>query len=158
MEHNAVSGENHTHNSLVEPPAVARLRAFYEHFGPSALVDIPSVYDDAVVFEDPIHRVEGLAALQAYFGKTTANVTQCAFHFHNVQVLPENAAWITWRMDFAHPRLRAGTPLAVEGVTHLRFGERITYHRDYFDLGSMLYEHVPLIGGAVRWLKGRLGS
>ena len=158
MEQSAAPHRDHTRNQAVESPAVARLRAFYEDFGVHALPEIPSVYAESVVFQDPVHRIEGLPALQAYFARTSANLTSCRFHFDTVHELPDSAAWISWRMDFAHPKLRQGAVISVDGVTHVRFDERITYHRDYFDLGSMLYEHVPVVGGAVRWLKGRLGE
>jgi hypothetical protein len=29
-------------------------------------------------------------------------------------------------------------------------------HHDYFDAGALLYEHVPILGGVIGWLKGRL--
>jgi hypothetical protein len=34
----------------------------------------------------------------------------------------------------------------------------VCLHRDYFDLGAMLYEQLPLLGAVVRTLKGRLGA
>ena len=34
--------------------------------------------------------------------------------------------------------------------------DRVHFHQDYFDAGALLYEHLPLMGGAIRWLKGRL--
>jgi len=38
-------------------------------------------------------------------------------------------------------------------VSHVAFEERVTYQRDYFDAGAMVYEHVPLFGWIVRWIK-----
>ncbi len=150
--------ENHTQNAQGEPPAVARLRHFYEQFGVDALSEIPAVYSDGVVFQDPTHRIEGLPALQRYFARTTQNITECRFEFQGVHLPPGASAWIEWQMHYAHPRLSGGATLSLEGVTHVQFDERITYHRDYFDLGAMLYEHVPVLGGAVRWLKNRMSG
>ena len=46
---------------------------------------------------------------------------------------------------------------AVIIVTHdsrvYRYGERIVYHRDYFDAGALVYEHIPLMGRAIWLLK-----
>lgn len=150
--------ENHTHIEHDEPPAVARFRQFYEGFGVDMLGDIPAVYSEAIVFQDPTHRIEGLPALQRYFARTTANITECRFAFQSVHLTADASAWIEWQMDYSHPRLSGGAPLSLEGVTHVRFDERITYHRDYLDLGAMLYEHVPVLGGAVRWLKNRMAG
>jgi hypothetical protein len=30
---------------------------------------------------------------------------------------------------------------------------KVIYHRDYLDLGSMLYEQLPFIGKLISWLK-----
>jgi hypothetical protein len=29
-------------------------------------------------------------------------------------------------------------------------------HRDYFDAGALLYEHLPVLGTLIGWLKRRL--
>ena len=48
----------------------------------------------------------------------------------------------------------------VEGATRLQFDAwgKVCLHRDYFDLGAMLYEQLPLLGPVVRVIKGRLGT
>ncbi len=63
-------------------------------------------------------------------------------------------------MTFSHPRLRGSAPVTVEGATRLEFDEtgKVCLHRDYFDLGAMLYEQLPLLGSVVRTIKGRLGA
>ena len=33
---------------------------------------------------------------------------------------------------------------------------KVERHRDYFDAGALLYQHVPLLGSAIRWLQRRL--
>jgi hypothetical protein len=34
----------------------------------------------------------------------------------------------------------------------------VYYHRDYYDAGSMLYEHIPLMGYAIRKIKKKVGA
>jgi limonene-1,2-epoxide hydrolase len=49
--------------------------------------------------------------------------------------------------------------LEVQGISHLKFLEnQVIYHRDYFDLGEMVYEHVPVLGKIVRFIKNSLGQ
>ena len=153
-----MESQNLNESPVGEPPAVQRLKAMYAHFGREMLADVPEVYSDDVVFQDPVHRIEGLSDLQAYLARTAQNITECRFTFSAVQCLPDNSAWLQWTMHYAHPRLAGGTPLSLDGATHVRYGDRIHYHRDYLDLGAMLYEHVPVVGGAVRWLKNRMGG
>ncbi|HGP4674712.1 TPA: nuclear transport factor 2 family protein, partial [Vibrio cholerae O1] len=41
----------------------------------------------------------------------------------------------------------------------LHFAEgKVTYHRDYFDMGEMLYEQLPVLGQVIRAIKRRLGQ
>jgi hypothetical protein len=63
-----------------------------------------------------------------------------------------------WQMTFSHPRLRRGKALKVRGMTLIRFTDRIYYHEDFYDLGAMLYQHIPLLGTAVRHINRRLSS
>ena len=48
---------------------------------------------------------------------------------------------MTWTMFLNHPKLR-GETVRVEGASYLRTRNgKVYYHRDYFDLGAMLYEN-----------------
>ena len=38
------------------------------------------------------------------------------------------------------------------------FGQQILHQRDYYDAGEMIYEHLPLLGWAVRGVKRRVRS
>ncbi|HDY7901818.1 TPA: nuclear transport factor 2 family protein, partial [Vibrio vulnificus] len=54
---------------------------------------------------------------------------------------------------------KKGACVEVKGVSHLKFeAGKVIYHRDYFDLGEMLYENLPLLGGIIRAIKQRLGQ
>jgi hypothetical protein len=32
----------------------------------------------------------------------------------------------------------------------------VVRHRDYFDAGALLYQHVPVVGSMIRWLHRRI--
>lgn len=121
------------------------------------LASLDSLYTDDVVFLDPVRQVKGLAALQDYFVCTLENVEECRFEFLD-QLSSERTAYLKWNMHFRHPRLAGGARLTVRGMSQLQFGERVYFHEDSYDLGQMIYQHVPLVGGLTRWLKGRLAS
>ena len=36
--------------------------------------------------------------------------------------------------------------------------DKVYYQQDQYDLGAMIYEHIPVIGPVVRFLKRRLGN
>lgn len=117
------------------------------------------LYTQDVVFTDPLHRIEGVYALEAYFRQLYENVTACHFDFHE-RLMQGRQGYVTWTMHLRHPRLANGRLLTVEGCSQLVFAagapQRVCRHRDYFDVGAMLYEHLPLVGSLVRWTKQRI--
>ncbi len=142
---------------MTEP--LSRFIALYQQLNLQQLHRLPEVYADEVIFIDPAHRIEGLAALGDYFAALYQRLAYCRFEIISQQ--HEGAqAWLSWVMTFSHPRLAAGQPIRVEGATRLEFDAegKVRVHRDYFDLGALLYEQLPLLGPLVRVIKGRLGS
>lgn len=117
------------------------------------------LYTDDVVFIDPLHRIEGIEALASYFQQLYENVTSCHFDFHD-RLVQDNRANVSWTMYLRHPRLAGGGVVKVEGCSLLVFAagapQRVSRHRDYFDVGAMLYEQLPLVGPLVRWTKQRV--
>lgn len=68
--------------------------------------------------------------------------------------------YVQWDMIFIHRKLAGGRPVTIAGVTFLRSDEngKVFYHRDYFDLGAMVYKRVPLLGRLITKIKRRLGK
>ncbi|HHQ4894015.1 TPA: nuclear transport factor 2 family protein [Aeromonas veronii] len=138
---------------------LARFIGLYQQLDKQQLHRLPEVYAEQVVFTDPAHRIEGLAALGDYFAALYQRLAYCRFVITSQQQQGPQA-WLGWTMTFSHPRLRGGEPVTVEGATCLEFDEagKVCQHRDYFDLGAMLYEQLPLLGPVVRTIKMRLGA
>jgi limonene-1,2-epoxide hydrolase len=134
---------------------VARFQQAFQELRHDNLARLAEIYADDVVFEDPLHRVEGLAALTAYFERMYAGVESIGFEFGEVLESP-GQAMLTWTMHMAHRRLRPGETLSLPGASHIRFAKRVHYHRDYFDAGALLYERLPLLGGVVRAIRRRV--
>jgi ketosteroid isomerase-like protein len=119
---------------------------------------LTEVYHPDVVFEDSAHRLEGRRALCEYFQALYSNVIRCEFVIHEQQQVGDSG-FITWTMKLLHPKLKSGKPILVNGASHLKFSQgQVVYHRDYFDLGEMVYENLPLLGALVKTVKQRLGQ
>ena len=125
------------------------------------------LYSHDVHFRDPLHEICGLKALHDYFEALYANVIEVHFDFHGADHLREGAGYLRWTMRYRHPRLRGGRAIEVQGCSYLEWHqgeghkdlgqqERVYLHQDYFDAGALLYEHVPLMGSVIGWLKRRL--
>jgi hypothetical protein len=120
---------------------------------------LKEVYDDNIRFIDPAHEIVGIDNLISYFEKLYTNVQSIHFSFSE-PVVDDGNGYVRWKMVFHHKRLAGGRPIHVDGVTYIEFDEsdRIHYHRDYFDLGAMIYEHVTVLGRLLKYIKRGLGK
>ena len=134
---------------------VERFKQTYNRLNAQSLGLLNELYSHDVVFQDPFRRLSGLPSLTEYFAELYRHVELSSFVFED-EVVQGNSAMLTWTMSLKHPRLNGGDVVTVPGSTHIRFRDKVTYHRDYFDGGAMLYEHLPLIGLVVRMIKERV--
>lgn len=127
----------------------------YQQFDQQLIAKLPELYNQDVRFCDPVHCIDGLGNLTRYFERQLDNVGSCQFDIRQV-VEQGNQATVIWDMHLQHPRLNRGRMNSTSGCTYLEFQDNIHYHRDYFDLGCMLYEQLPLLGGIVRRIRKSL--
>jgi hypothetical protein len=119
---------------------------------------LEDIYHKDVVFEDSAHRFEGWDQRSVYFASLYSNGVHCDCPCRPHRQV-EDTGFLSWTMKIMHPKLNGGQPGEVNGVSQIRFsGDRVIYHRDYFDLGEMLYENIPLLGVVIRNIKQRLGK
>ena len=114
------------------------------------------IYSEDIRFRDPLHDVRGLSRVRSYFAELYANVSELRFDFYGFDQIAEGEGYLRWTMSYRHPRLKKGELIRVEGCSYLLWNGKVHQHRDYFDAGALLYENLPLMGSAIRWLKGRL--
>lgn len=136
-------------------PIVERFTDTYNRLTAQSLGLLNELYSADVQFQDPFRRIAGLPALTDYFTELYRHVESCSFTFED-SVLQDHAASLTWTMSLKHPRLNGGDLVTVPGSTFIRFHDKVCYHRDYFDGGAMLYEHLPIIGFVIRAIKERV--
>ncbi|MFS1524869.1 nuclear transport factor 2 family protein [Microbulbifer sp. 2304DJ12-6] len=134
---------------------IQQVQEYYTDFLVRDPADLAGIYSEEVVFCDPLRRVEGLPALQAHFAHMSRGLTQCRFQFEKASI-DHDSACLPWHMHYAHQSLRGGRPLRLRGCSLLRCSDKVFYHEDFFDLGAMVYEQVPLLGTLVRFFKARM--
>lgn len=130
---------------------------FYRSPAVATLENIQRVYTQDVEFRDPAHALHGRLAVKNYLRSLYTNTKYIRFEYLEEQIA-ENTATIIWQMSFSHSRLNGGEPVEVRGVTLIRFTDRVYYHEDFFDLGAMLYQHVPVLGNVIRYINRRLNG
>ncbi len=131
------------------------LGRIFEMMGPDRPVDLAELYADDVVFEDPLHRVEGRAALEAYMERMARGLRWARFDLGEAIVQGDRIA-LPWTMRYAMKALPGEHALDGLSVFEVR-GGRVVGHRDYFDVGAMLYEKIPVLGRVVRWVRASVG-
>ena len=120
--------------------------------------DVARVYSDEILFRDPLHQVEGIEPFCDYLNGLSQNLIYCRFEFFDTTATA-SSSWLRWNMHYAHPRIRRGAALTLEGTSLLQHDtEKVFFQQDYYDMGAMLYEHLPMMGPAIRMLKKRLVS
>lgn len=140
-------------SSLIE-----KVCQLYSNFSPELLEGLPAIYDKDVLFKDPLHEIHGMENLHNYFAGMMDGL-ECRFEFDRILDVPDQGDCVLfWTMYYRHSRLAGGKSLELTGNSHLRYSEKIYYHRDYFDAGAMLYEQLPLLGFAINYVKKRVAA
>ncbi|TNE83369.1 MAG: nuclear transport factor 2 family protein [Gammaproteobacteria bacterium] len=146
----SATGKSHSNNPQV---TLDRFQSLFNEMKSGRIGDLASVYAEHVSFTDPLGTVVGRDRLSTYLEESYRNVLDCRFEFKE-RVTDGAQACLTWRMLVRHKRLNGGRAIEVDGISHLELrGDLIVFHRDYFDLGQLLYGNVPLLGRVIRWLR-----
>ncbi|HEY7885634.1 MAG TPA: nuclear transport factor 2 family protein [Cellvibrionaceae bacterium] len=139
---------------------ITQLMQNYAHFNRDTVDTIVQLYHADALFIDPVKTVEGRDQLHAYFSAMAEGLLECQFTFNQVltQINADSVhqASLFWTMHYRHPKLRGGALLELAGTSHIKYSDTIIYHRDYYDLGQMLYQHLPLLRQVIAIIKNRM--
>lgn len=136
--------------------AVGRFREFFKNVTPGSIRgQIAGLYADEVWFNDSLKTLRGRAALEAYFLKTMDHVDLFQTEVDDVARSGGNV-YVRWTMDVGFKG--AKNPVRTIGMTLLRFDRegRVVLHQDFWDSGAGFYEHLPVLGGVMRWIKTKI--
>ena len=130
----------------------------YQKLSTDNLHLLADIYHQDIVFIDPMHQLVGFEQLKNYFNGLYQRLSHCEFKIEQVISQGSEAA-IYWQMNYQHPHLNSGEMVSVQGSSHIKgAGDKVIYHRDYVDLGAMLYEQLPILGRVIHWLKIRAAT
>ncbi|MBA6304690.1 nuclear transport factor 2 family protein [Colwellia sp. MB02u-14] len=130
----------------------------YQTLSTNNLELLETIYHNEVTFIDPIHELKGFDNLFQYFQDLYENLISCEFVISNI-IAQEDQAAIYWTMSYQHPKLNKGNVINVTGSSYIKGHEdKVIYHRDYLDLGSMLYEQLPVLGKLIKLIKNKAAN
>ena len=141
---------------LVMATSVAGVVTFFETLTPDSVAGIGQIYDLQARFKDPFNEVAGVPAIQRIFDHMFASLHEPRFVVTQ-QVVQGDQCFLTWEFHFRFRTYRPAQHQIILGASHLVFTSTglVTLHRDYWDAAEELYEKLPLLGSAMRWLKRR---
>jgi SnoaL-like domain len=141
------------HEALDDSHPVALFCRVFSRLTPDTPMPLAELYTVDVRFEDPLHQLEGLEQVRQYFTRLNAGLVEGRFSFGEALV-GETLAMVPWTMHLSLKRLKR--PVVVAGCSHLRYDLKVSYQRDYFDLGALIYEQLPVLGAVIRGIKASL--
>jgi hypothetical protein len=136
------------------------IKKFFNSLSVSNLALVNEFYASEAEFNDPIVHIKGRAKIAEYYRGLYQNVESIRFDFPSLVEEGETCTAV-WTMYLKARSLNGGNEIALPGVSHIIFAPGsllVDYHRDYFDMGAFIYEHIPLLGSAIRAIKRRLHS
>lgn len=114
---------------------------------------LAQIYTREIEFIDPVKDVNGIDALTEYFNHLYKRVDHCHFTITN-HIEDQGGHAIEWQMKLKHQKLAKNNEILVDGASFIRFdNNKVCYHRDYYDLGALIYERIPILGAAVRTVR-----
>ena len=135
-----------------------QLAAYFESISEATLPQLRDFYAPDAYFKDPFNEVRDVASIEHIFAEMYVSLHDPRFVVHS-KVEQGDEAFLTWDFNFRIKKYKAHVTQTIRGSSHLKFdaGDRVRYHRDYWDAAEELYEKLPLLGGLMRFLKQRVG-
>ena len=136
----------------------AVVRAF-ETLTPESVDRLGEVYATDARFTDPFNEVQGIAEIQRIFRHMYQSLEAPRFEVH-ARLLDGDQCFLTWDFSFCFRSFYRGKIQTVRGSSHLAVNRDglVCMHRDYWDAAQELYEKMPVVGSAMRWLRRRANS
>ena len=144
-----------------EKAAIDRFKAFLQGIGDVKFVrdNTPKVYAADAYLDDTLVVHHGAEQIEAYFVKTSETMTSYQVTIEDVARSGDDY-YVRWTMVFAAPALSGGKPVHSIGISQIRMNRegKVEFHQDFWDSGKNFYAHLPVVGGAVGFVRKRLES
>lgn len=123
--------------------------------GPNVTARVREVYAADAWFNDTIATEVGIEAIEKYLLKTAEGAEKVQARVNDVAVSGADV-YVRWTMEIRAKNLAGGQPIVTEGISQLRFDRdgRIILHQDFWNPATGIYQHLPLLGPAIRFVNG----
>lgn len=144
--------------SCTEQAGIRRFEEFLSHLDEkTAREDTEKVYAPHAFLNDTLKTIHGAPAIRDYFIKTAKGLESMTVAFDDMAVSGRNY-YFRWTMDTRMKNLARGKTVRTIGITMVRFDSegRVILHQDFWDSAQGVWEHVPGVGAAIRWIRTKI--
>lgn len=136
---------------------VSRAHTTFNELRADNLGVLDSFYSKDVSFIDPIGNHKGLDSVKSYYKNIYKNVKSIRFDFKET-ISDGDKHVLIWDMYLVAEGLNGGKETITHGNSVIKFNEDnlVSYHRDYFDMGEFVYQHIPIISFIIKKINDRL--
>jgi hypothetical protein len=116
------------------------------------------VYAEETFFNDTLKTLRSAAEIEAYLIETAKLLESGTVEYRDAVRSGDGTWYVRWEMIYRGKKLAGGEPIRTIGLSQLRFDAdgRVVLHQDFWDASRGIFEHIPVVGAQVRWIKGRL--
>jgi len=120
---------------------------------------VRQTYAPEAWFNDTLATEVGIEAIERYLLKTALGSEMIKGTTQDVAVSGADC-YVRWTLEFRTKNLAGGKPIVTEGVSQLRFDDegRIILHQDFWNPAAGVYQHLPLLGPAIRYVNGLIAK
>ena len=128
-----------------------------------ALTDlIENAYTEKIYFNDTLVTIDSRKELIRYLKTTAEQVDNLELSVLDVTAIGQNDQdlIVRWTMVTHLTLLGKEKKIDSAGITHLHLNGqgKIILHQDFWDSMQGFYQHIPILGGLLRWIKYRVHS
>lgn len=133
-------------------------KKFFQSLNRNTMDLVEKFYDKDILFRDPIVELKNREEMTEYYKHMYENVETISWEFAD-EIRQGNSCSLVWKMRLTARNFNGNKPVYLDGVSVIKFGGpegKAIYHRDYFDMGAFVYEGIPVLGGAIRFIKRKM--
>ena len=111
-------------------------------------------YAENIFFNDTLVTLHKRRELLKYLEHTQKQLDSMSFEMLDVKE-NNNDVFVRWTMHTRFTVMGQSCNIQSIGMSHLRFNNegKIILHQDYWDSMQGFYQHIPIIGGVLQWIK-----
>jgi hypothetical protein len=143
---------------VIKNKRIQPLITLYNQMKQISLADqIAETYAEKLFFNDTIVTLHKRQDLLKYLQHTQQQLDSMSFEVLGIQEKSDDV-FVRWTMHTRFTVMGQSRNIQSIGMSHLRFNSegKIILHQDYWDSMQGFYQHLPIIGGVLQWIKNGL--